>query len=289
MLNALAERRAFRLFVIILANTIYAATVHFFLVPGNLVTAGVTGLALIANHFTGLPLAVGVLILNVLMLILGWIFLGTEFALTTILASFVYPVALGFFERFFPDTVITDDILLCTVFTGIGTGIALGLSFRMGSSTGGLDILPLIIDRYFHVPASVGVNITDVLVLFSQIFVATTEQFLYGIILIIIYTVIIDKLMIVGTTQAEIKVISKHSDEIRQMILKHADRGVTILHGKGGYLMQDADILLSIMSNREVNKVVKMIQTIDPEAFLTIARINEVKGRGFTMDKDFTA
>ena len=283
MKNDIFNNRIVRLLVIAIANVIYAATVHFFLVPGNLITAGVTGLALIANHMTGFPLSVGVLILNVAMLLLGWFFLGTEFAMTTILATFVYPVALAFFESMFPNAVITDDILLCTVFTGIGTGLALGLSFRMGSSTGGLDIPPLIIDRYFHVPASFGVNITDTIVLLAQAFVATREQLLYGIILIIIYTVIIDKLMIVGTMQAEIKIISRKSDEIRQMLLDGTGCGVTILSGKGGYHLLDSEVLLSVMPNREVNRVIKKIQLIDPEAFLTVARINEVHGKGFTI------
>ena len=287
MNNNLLDNRFVRLLIVIFANIVYAATVHFFLVPGNLVTAGVTGIALILNHFVGLPLSAGVLILNVAMLLLGWIFLGTEFALGTIVATFVYPVALGFFERIFPDAVITQDLFLCMVFTGIGTGVALGLSFRMGASTGGLDVVPLIMDRYLHIPASIGVNAVDTVVLLSMAIIATTEQLLYGIILIIIYTVIIDKLMIVGKTQAEIKIISRKSEEIRQMILERVDRGVTILNGKGGYLMQDEEILLSVMSNREIPKVVRRLQTIDPECVLTITRINEVRGRGFSLSKNY--
>ena len=93
--------------------------------------------------------------------------------------------------------------------------------------------------------------------------------------------------MIVGTSQAEIKIVSSKSNEIRNMILSKMDRGVTILNGRSGYMNNDLEIILSVMSNREVMKTVKQIQMIDPEAFLTITRISEVRGRGFTDNKNY--
>lgn len=281
MINRLSQYRAFRIAVIIIANVIYAATVHFFLVPGNLITAGVTGVGLIVLKFAAIPLSATVLALNVALLIVGRIFLGREFAATTILATLVYPIALGFFERVAPGCVITDDIILCTIYTGIGTGLALGLSFRMGSSTGGLDIIPLIVERYFHVPASAGVNIVDTIVVLAQAVIASMEQILYGFVLIIIYTVIIDKISILGKSQAQIMVISEKSEEIKKVILDDISRGVTVLDGSGGYFGRDVDILLSVMSKREVTKVVNIIHSIDKDCFLIINRVNEVHGNGF--------
>ena len=227
------------------------------------------------------------LVFNVLMLVLGWRVLGRAFAVTTLASTFLYPLALEFWQRVLGNFVLTDDILLCTVFSGLGIGVALGVVIRAGASTGGMDIPPLILNRLFRLPVSVGLYGFDVCILLSQTLFQPAEKLLYGILFTLIYTLVLDKMLLMGTTRTEIKVVSRKSDEICAAILTQVDRGVTLLEGESGYLRQKTQIVLSIVSNRELPRVEKLIRAIDPESFLVISRVTEVKGRGFSLKKDY--
>ncbi|MCI6886732.1 MAG: YitT family protein [Lachnospiraceae bacterium] len=268
-------------------NVLYALTVKLFLLPSGLVTGGTTGIALAVNHVTGLPVSSFVLVFNVVMLIVGYLILGRQFAMTTVASTFIYPMALGIFERLLGDMVLTQDLLLCTVFSGLGIGVSLGVVIRAGASTGGMDIPPLVLQHCFRIPVSVSMYVFDFLILLLQAVFRPTEMVLYGIVLVLIYTLVLDKLMIMGTAKTEIKVVSRHYKEIRDAILQQVDRGVTMLDGEGGYMHETQQVVLSVVSNREVPKVEKIIRAIDPESFLVISRVSEVRGRGFSMSKRY--
>lgn len=268
-------------------NVLYALTVKLFLLPSGLVTGGTTGIALAVNHVTGLPVSSFVLVFNVVMLIVGYLILGRQFAMTTVASTFIYPMALGIFERLLGDMVLTQDLLLCTVFSGLGIGVSLGVVIRAGASTGGMDIPPLVLQHCFRIPVSVSMYVFDFLILLLQAVFRPTEMVLYGIVLVLIYTLVLDKLMLMGTAKTEIKVVSRHYKEIRDAILQQVDRGVTMLDGEGGYMHETQQVVLSVVSNREVPKVEKIIRAIDPESFLVISRVSEVRGRGFSMSKRY--
>ncbi len=268
-------------------NVLYALTVKLFLLPSGLVTGGTTGIALAVNHVTGLPVSSFVLVFNVVMLIVGYLILGRQFAMTTVASTFIYPMALGIFERLLGDMVLTQDLLLCTVFSGLGIGVSLGVVIRAGASTGGMDIPPLVLQHCFRIPVSVSMYVFDFLILLLQAVFRPTEMVLYGIVLVLIYTLVLDKLMIMGTAKTEIKVVSRHYKEIRDAILQQVDSGVTMLDGEGGYMHETQQVVLSVVSNREVPKVEKIIRAIDPESFLVISRVSEVRGRGFSMSKRY--
>ena len=281
------EKRILSAAAVLGGNFLYALTVKLFVLPANLVMGGTTGLGLTANYLTGVPLSAFVLVFNVLMLVLGWRVLGRAFAVTTLASTFLYPLALEFWQRVLGDFVLTDNILLCTVFSGLGIGVALGVVIRAGASTGGMDIPPLILNRLFRLPVSVGLYGFDVCILLSHTLFQPAEKLLYGILFTLIYTLVLDKMLLMGTTRTEIKVVSRKSDEICAAILTQVDRGVTLLEGESGYLRQKTQIVLSIVSNRELPRVEKLIRAIDPESFLVISRVTEVKGRGFSLKKDY--
>ena len=281
------EKRILSAAAVLGGNFLYALTVKLFVLPANLVMGGTTGLGLTANYLAGVPLSAFVLVFNVLMLVLGWRVLGRAFAVTTLASTFLYPLALEFWQRVLGDFVLTDDILLCTVFSGLGIGVALGVVIRAGASTGGMDIPPLILNRLFRLPVSVGLYGFDVCILLSQTLFQPAEKLLYGVLFTLIYTLVLDKMLLMGTTRTEIKVVSRKSDEICAAILTQVDRGVTLLEGESGYLRQKTQIVLSIVSNRELPRVEKLIRAIDPESFLVISRVTEVKGRGFSLKKDY--
>lgn len=280
-------KRAGTVATVILGNVFYAFVIRLFLLPGNLMTGGTTGIGLVVKHFTGTSISGFVLVLNIVMLIVGWTLLGKKFALTTVISSFTYPIALEAANHIFGDLVITTDPMLNTIFAGLGIGIGLGIVIRTGASTGGMDIPPLVLNKYFRIPVSVSLNIFDMLILILQIVYNPPERVLYGVLLVMIYTTVLDKVLMMGNTKTEVKVISSQVEEIRQVILAQVDRGVTMLYGEGGYRQEQTQIVLSIVSNRELPRVEKLIRHIDPEAFMIVSRVTEVRGRGFSLSKHY--
>lgn len=268
-------------------NALYALTVKLFLLPSGLATGGTTGIALAANRLAGVPISAFVLGFNVLMLGVGWAVLGKTFALTTLASTFFYPLALEGFDRLLGDFVLTQDVLLCTLFSGLGIGAALGVVIRAGASTGGMDIPPLVLQKLCRVPVSASMYGFDVCILLLQAFFTPADRVLYGVVLVMVYTIVLDKMLLWGATRTEVKVVSQRSAEIRAAILTELDRGVTLLHGQGGYLGQPADVLLSVVSHRELPRLEKLIHTIDPESFVIVSQVSEVSGRGFSMKKRY--
>lgn len=273
--------------VVILGNILYALAVKLFLLPAGLVTGGTTGIGLAVNHAAGISVATFVLIFNVIMLATGYVILGKQFALTTIVSTFTYPIALNVLERLLGDVVLTTDIFICTIFSGLGIGLALGIVIRAGASTGGMDIPPLVLNHYFKIPVSAGLYFFDFIILPVQAYFQPPEKVFYGIVLVIIYTLTLDKLLLMGTTRTEVRVVSQHAWKICDAILERMDRGVTLLSAKGGYLKEDTSVVLSVVSNRELPKVERLIHEIDPESFIVINRVSEVSGKGFTMKKEY--
>lgn len=275
------------IFLIVAGNFLYALTVTLFLLPSGLVTGGSTGIAIVMKHFFDIPINEFVLCFNIIMLVIGFLVLGKQFAVTTLASTFLYPLALEICEHIFKGYRITDDIILCTLFSGLGIGIALGIVIRCGASTGGMDIPPLVLQKVFRIPVSISLYVFDVCILLAQAIFRPMENILYGIVLVLIYTIVLDKMILRGTTKTEIKVVSTKSDEIRNAILTQIDRGVTMLDGEGGYLRQETQIVLSVISNRELPRVEKLIRSIDPESFMVISHVKEVSGRGFSMKKQY--
>jgi uncharacterized membrane-anchored protein YitT (DUF2179 family) len=273
--------------IIIVGNVLYALTVKLFLLPGNLMTGGTTGIGLMVGRLTGMSLSGFVFIFNLVMLAVGFMLLGKKFALTTVISSFAYPIALELFDRILGEMVLTEEPILNTIFSGLGIGMTLGLVIRTGASTGGMDIPPLVLNKYFHIPVSVSLNFFDLLILAGQAVYNPAERILYGILLVLIYTIVLDKVMMIGTTRTEVKIISRQVEEIRQIILAEVDRGVTVLYGEGGYLQEETRVVLSILSNRELPKLERLIRDIDPEAFMIVSRVTEVRGKGFSISREY--
>ncbi|MBQ8275646.1 MAG: YitT family protein [Clostridia bacterium] len=272
---------------VVLGNLLHALAVTLFLLPSGLVTGGTTGIALIINHLWDISISGFVLIFNVIMLLVGWIVLGKGFAMTTLASSFLYPFFLELCKRIIGDVVLTDDLLLCTVFFGIGVGIALGIVIRSGSSTGGMDIPPLVLNKLFGVPVSVGLYAFDFCIIVMQVLIRPIENVLYGVVLVIIYTVVLDKMLLLGTSRVEVKIVSEKHEEIGNAILTQVDRGVTLLNSEGGYLHKESQLILSVVSNRELIKVERLVREIDPECFMVVNKVSEVRGRGFSINKKY--
>lgn len=272
---------------VMIGNIIYALVVKLFILPTNLMSSGTTGIALLANHFLGIPVSFFILIFNVCMLILGLIVLGKKFAMTTIVSTLMYPIALEFFNQTLGEFVITNNELLNTIFAGLGIGLALGIVLRSGASTGGMDIPPLVLNHFFRIPVSVSLYVFDFIILSSQSLYNPLERLLYGIILILLTSIVLDKVLLMGTTKTEVKIISPKFEKIAEEILSQMDRGVTLLNARGGYLKNEHSVVLSVVSNRELPKIEKLVRALDPDAFMIVSRVSEVWGRGFSTKKKY--
>lgn len=271
--------------LVIVGNMIYALSVKLFLLPSNLISCGTTGMALVVEHLLHIPMSGFILVFNVVMLLVGWWILGRQFAMSTLFSSLFYPIALEVLNRTLGDVRITDDALLNVLFAGMSLGLSLGLVLRGGASTGGMDIPPLILKKFFRIPVSASLWVFDFCIMMAQMQFHPLEDLLHGILLLIVISTTLNKIMLLGTSKTEVKIVSEKAEEIRDAILSKVDRGVTILHGEGGYLRRKTEVILSIVSNHELPKIESQARSIDPDCFIIITSVTEVWGRGFTYGK----
>ena len=287
MKNPDIRRRLVELALVVLGNLIYAITVALFILPSRVMSCGTTGIALVLEHLWHIPISGFVLVFNLLMLLLGWLVLGRAFAMTTVLSSLLYPVLLEVCQRVLGDGGITENMLLNTVAGGMGLGLSLGIVMRAGASTGGMDIPPLILKKLFSIPVSAALWAFDFCILLAQLLFHTTEDLLYGIVLIITISLTLNKVLLFGTSRTEVKIVSEKAEQIRDGILSQVDRGVTLLHGEGGYLGRQTEVILSVVSNHELPKIESLARRIDPDCFMIVSQVTEVWGRGFSYGKKY--
>lgn len=274
-----------KIFFVLLGNTIYAAGLAAFVFPTGLITGGTTGLGLIANHYFGVPIEIFAAIFNVVMFVLAVLVLGKSFALTSLISTFYFPFILGVVQKIDGLQDWTDDPMLCTIFAGVSIGVGIGMVIKAGASTGGMDIPPLIFNKKMGLPVSVGLYLFDFGILVGQMLFRDKEKSLYGILLVMIYTVLVDKVLLMGKTQMQVKIMSKSYREINDAIHQKLDRGTTLFKTESGYLHEDGFAVMTVVSNRELPKLNALVMEIDDKAFMVISQVSEVKGRGFTLHK----
>ena len=279
------KKKWLSLATVLVGNIILTFAIKLFLLPSNLMSNGTTGLALVVQHLTGMPVSVFSLIFNILMLLLGWWLLGKQFALTTIFSSIFYPVFLEVLNQTIGDYQITENIFLNLLFAGMGIALGLGLVIRSGASSGGMDIPPLILERYFRVPVSVSLWCFDFVILLAQLPFHEPEDLLYGILLILTISITLNKSLHMGATKTEVKIISDKAAEIRDAVMLKVDRGVTLLHAESGYRHQKTEVILTVISSKELVKLERVAREVDPGCFVIVNRVSEVWGRGFTAAK----
>lgn len=273
---------------VLAGNMILAFAVAAFLVPHGIIMGGATGIGLTINHYIpAADLSLIVLIVNGALFLIGAVVLGKKFVVTTIASTFLYPVCLSVMRAVPGITTLTDNIMLATFYGGAVLGIGIGLVIRVGASTGGTDILALVFNKWFHVPVAVLVYAADFIVLGSQVLFSDTEQIMYGILALVLETVLLNKVMLLGQSQIQLFIISDKYEDIREKMLESLDVGVTMLHMETGYGKEYQKGVLCVVPNRKLYSVKELVQSVDEKAFITITQINEVRGRGFSVSRDY--
>lgn len=276
-----------KIVTVLAGNTLYALAVSLFILPNGLITGGTTGLALVAQYKLGIPIAAFVGVFNVVMFAAGAAVLGRTFAFTTIISTFYYPFILGIFEGLFGTAPVTGDPMLATVFAGLLIGAGIGMVIRAGASTGGMDIPPLILNKKFRLPVSMTMSVFDCLILLTQMIFAGREMILYGILLVLLYTMVLDKVLMIGHNQMQVKIISERCEAISEAIQSRMDRGTTLILIEGGHLRKASYAVLTVISGRELSKLNELVMGMDSNAFMIINQVSEVRGRGFTLHKEY--
>ena len=275
------------LLLVLLGNIIYAFSIKLFLLPAELISCGTTGIGLVVEHFLHIPLSGFIFVFNMVMLAVGWLILGRKFAMTTLLSSLLYPIFLEILNQTIGDYHVTDNLLLNAIFAGIGLGGSLGIVIRAGASTGGMDIPPLVLKKFFGIPVPMTLWVFDFTIMSAQMVFHEAEDLLYGVLLLITISITLNKVLLLGTSKTQVMIISNEHQAIRQAILSKVDRGVTILHGEGGYQGDQKEVILTIVSNSELPKIQRVAREIDPSCFMVINQVNEVWGRGFSLSRTY--
>ena len=280
-----AKRAAITLLCVLTGNALLAFLVAAFIIPHDIIMGGTTGIGIVLHKaIPQMDVSLFVFILNGILLLIGLFTLGKKFAVTTVASSFLYPVLLGFFQRIPGIDAMTDNALIAAVFAGTLMGVALGLVMRVGSSTGGMDIVTLVLNKYTHIAVSIWVYITDIIVIGGQALFCPAEKTLLGIIVLVLEAIILDKAMILGKSQIQIFVISEAYEQIRQALMAETEAGVTMTMIETGWLKKQQQGVLCVIPQRKLYAATELIQHIDPQAFITITQIREVRGQGFTIE-----
>ena len=254
-----------------------------FILPFNLVIGGPSGIGRMLYLYFGIPVSLGVGIINAALFLLGLFSLGRRFASTIVVGTFALPFFLDVFGRMEILQGLTDDPLLGTVLGGLMIGAGMGLVIRNGGSTGGSDVLPIVLNRKLGLPLAPMLYGVELVVMIWQAFEADSEEILLGLLMTLIYIVVMNQILVMGKGLVQIMIFSPDANLINAELMK-LGVGATLFHGRTGFLGEERDTIICVVSRRYINGVKDAVLHIDPATFMTISSVREVNGRGFTID-----
>lgn len=279
-------------YIIITIGTILTALgIVLFLDPFSIVAGGVSGLAIVLKSLFGWWLGLQMIIYNIFLFALGFWLLGMGFGFKSIYAASLLSFLIDYFEQALHlDTMMKDlllnsqfridPLLISSIYGGVLTGVGLGLVIWRNASTGGTDIIAMIINKYFHISTGKGLLMVDTLVTLSAFLINPIVP-MFGVITIFVTSKMIDTVIEGFEATRTVFVISEKYDKIKEKVLHGLDRGVTILEGEGGYTLQKKKILMVVLTRREIGELRRIIRDIDDKAFISIIQNAEALGYGF--------
>jgi len=277
----------FRYSLIFLGAALYAAGFAFFLYPNSIIVGGVSGIAMIINYLTKLPVGVMTIVLNIPLFVIAWKHFGTQFIISSLVGMTASSVFVDLFTAF--GISATNDMLLACVIGGVIKGVGLGLVYYAAATTGGTDIIAKFIRLKFpYVNFGTMVLITDsIIVIAFAIIFNRIESALYAAIAMFVVSKAVD-LVLYGVDNSNVcYIISDKSDELIKKITDQLHRGVTILDGEGAYSHQSKQVLLCVIKRTQIAEIRKMIKGIDENAFFIVTDAKNVFGKGFGDIGDF--
>lgn len=265
---------------ILVGNVLLAFGVSYFIIPNNILTGGVAGVAIALSPLLDISVENIITGLIVICFVLGYLFLGKGFALKTIASSILYPIIIKMLGQFnFQGNI---DPLLASLYGGLVSGLGIGIVFRVGSSTGGMDIPPLILGKYTNIKTHSWMIILDGLTILLGITTFGIEAALVGLISAYSMSKMVDVVQTLnGISMKQVFIITDHVEAVLDVILVSIDRGATLFNAEGGYTQNPRKIIMTVLLTDQYAKLEKSVKEIDPEAFLIVSNATEVHGNGF--------
>ena len=254
-----------------------------FLIPAKIVGGGLTGIATIIYFIAGWDVGLTSLIINIGLILLAMRVLGASFGIKTIYCVLVFSGLLSILRPMFVEPVVSE-VMMNAIIGGILGGLGAGIVFVNGGSTGGIDIIAMIINKYKNVSLGRLLLGMDAIIISSSFFLvqsSSIEMVVYGFMTMAILAYTVDMVISGNKQTVQFFIISKKPEELRKSVIFEAERGLTILHGKGGYSGEDRQVLMVIARKNETQEIFKVVKQIDPDAFITVGTVMGVYGLGF--------
>ncbi len=268
--------------LVLLGSLVQALSMRLFLVPGQLVSGGISGMAQIINYFTHWPIGLMVFLGNLPLFVLGWRNLGgRKFALRTGLAIASFSFFTDLLVLFIPPQGVTHDLVLDCLYGGLLLGVGLGLVYRGRGTSGGSDILGRILNNRLGISISQAYLITDTLVVLAGGFAFDWEKALYGLVVIYVSGIAAEMVAEGSDIFRTALIVTNQPDEVAARIMQEMERGVTILPGTGAYTGASRPVLYCVITRAEVSTLKEIVHLADPKAFMVIGTAHEALGEGF--------
>ena len=269
---------AWELFTLTAAVAIIAAAVYFFLVPSHASVSSISGLGIILTNFIPLPLSVITMVLNVVLLIIGFIICGREFGTKTVYTSILLPVFIGTFERIFPNigslTKTQELDVLCYVLV---VSVGLSILFNMNASSGGLDIVAKIMNKYLHIELGKAMSLAGMCVALSAALVYDKKTVVLSVLGTYFNGMVVDHFIFGQNLKRRVCIITKYEEELRNFILHELHSGATIYDAIGAYNLDKRHEIITIVDKNEYQKLMDYINNLDPKAFITVYTVADMR------------
>ena len=264
--------------ILTIAIAILAVAVYFFLVPSHTSISSMSGLGIVLSNFVPLPLSAITMILNVVLLIIGFFTCGKEFGLKTVYTSVMLPVFLGIFENIFPNTgSITNSQELDVVCYILVVSVGLSILFNRNASSGGFDIVAKIMNKYFHMELGKAMSLSGMCVALSAALVYDKKTVVLSVLGTYFNGIVLDHFIFDHNIKRRVCIITKKEEELRQFIVRDLHSGATIYEAIGAYNMEKRNEIITIVDKGEYQKLMKYINQEDPEAFITVYTVSDMR------------
>ena len=264
--------------ILTIAIAIIAVAVYFFLVPSHTSISSMSGLGIVLSNFVPLRLSAITMILNVVLLIIGFFTCGKEFGLKTVYTSVMLPVFLGIFENIFPNTgSITNSQELDVLCYILVVSVGLSILFNRNASSGGLDIVAKIINKYFHMELGKAMSLSGMCVALSAALVYDKKTVVLSVLGTYFNGIVLDHFIFDHNIKRRVCIITKKEEELRQFIVRDLHSGATIYEAIGAYNMEKRNEIITIVDKGEYQKLMKYINQEDPEAFITVYTVSDMR------------
>lgn len=272
--------------LITLGSFIQAVGMNVFMIPAELISGGISGLAQVINHYNNWPIGVMTFLGNVPILLIGWRYLGRlKFALRTVWAIISFSFFTDLLYFLIPNPVLTNDVFLNTIFGAVILGLGFGLVYKGSGTSGGSDIIGRILNVHLGMPLTASYLATDSVSILLGAIAFGWERALYGLVAVYVSGVAAEMISEGSNMFRDTMIITDKPQEIGSKVISELERTVTYLEGTGGYTGAKKTIVYCVISRNEVNKLKKMVAETDPKAFMIVGQANEVLGEGFRDNK----